>query len=233
MRWVVWVALGGMMALGSGAMLTAQTASTATAVPVAAPPVVSFQFERAGVAVPRYTLLVREDGTGSYQAEVLPGVAPVAGTPTEHVSRAIKLTPGTAAKIFKAARELKDFNIECEAKLKNVANTGTKTLSYAGPDGRGSCAYNYSENKDVTMLTDTLLGIAFTLDEARRLAFLHRFDRLGLDAEMASLTEEAKAGRALELGTIAPTLTSIANDTAVMERVRVRAEKLLELAKVQ
>ena len=230
MKFAAGLIVGGMLATGCGAMV-AQASGAAEQ--VEAQPLVSFQFERAGVSVPKYTLKVLEDGNGSYQADVLPGVAPAAGTPTEHVSRAIKLTPGMAAKIFKAARDLKYFNVQCEAKLKNVANTGTKMLSYVGPDGRGSCVYNYSENKNVTMLTDTFLGIAFTLDEARRLAFLHRFDRLGLDAEMDSLTEEAKAGRALELETIAPTLTSIANDTAVMERVRVRAEKLLELAKVQ
>ena len=215
---------GAVLALCSGL-------AVAQSPPQTTQPMVSFQFERAGVAVPRYTLQIHEDGTGSYQADVLPGVDPVGSPPTQHVSRAIGLTPRTAAKIFKAARDLKHFNIECESKVKNIANTGTKTLSYAGPDGRGSCVYNFSEDKDVTMLTDTFLGIAFTLDEARRLDFLHRFDRLGLDAEMSVLAEEAKAGRALELGTIAPTLTSIANDTAVMERVRVRAAKMLELPK--
>ena len=216
--------LSAVLALCSG-LAVAQSATQSTQ------PEVSFQFERAGVSVPRYTLQIHEDGTGSYQADVLPGVDPVGSPPTQHVSRTISLTLATTAKIFKAAREVKHFNIECEAKVKNIAKTGMKTLSYAGPDGRGSCTYNFSEDNDVTMLTDTFLGIAFTLDEARRLDFLHRFDRLGLDAEMSGLAEEAKAGRALELGTIAPTLTSIASDTAVMERVRVRAAKLLELAK--
>jgi hypothetical protein len=66
------------------------------------------------------------------------------------------------------------------------------------------------------------------MDEGRRLEFLHKYDRLGLDAEMISLTEEAEAGRALELGTIAPTLAAIADDTAVIQRVRLRAQKMLE-----
>lgn len=229
MRLAARVVLSGLLIAGAGSATEAQ--ANGAAEKVEAQPVVSFQFERAGVSVPRYALQVLEDGTGSYQADVIPGIAPAASTPTQHVDRAITLTRGTAAKIFKAAHDLNRFNIECEAKVKNIANTGTKTLSYAGPDGRGSCVYNYSENKDVAMLTDTFLGIAFTLDEGRRLSFLHRFDRLGLDAEMDSLAEEAQAGRALELETIAPALTSIANDSAVMERVRVRAAKLLELAK--
>ena len=136
-----------------------------------------------------------------------------------------------AAKIFKAARELNEFNGVCASKLKNIADTGKKTLSYSAADGHGSCEYNYSENKGVTMLTDTFMGIAYTLDEGRRLEFLHRYDRLGLDAEMITLSQEVDAGRALELGTIAPTLAAIADDTAVLQRVRLRATKLLEQAK--
>ncbi len=66
------------------------------------------------------------------------------------------------------------------------------------------------------------------MDEGRRLEFLHRYDRLGLDAEMISLAEQVESGRALELGTISPTLASIADDTAVIQRVRLKAQKMLE-----
>jgi uncharacterized protein (UPF0147 family) len=51
---------------------------------------------------------------------------------------------------------------------------------------------------------------------------------LGLDAEMNFLSQEVAAGRALELATIATTLESIANDTAVMQRVRLAAAKMLQ-----
>ncbi len=148
-----------------------------------------------------------------------------------HVDQRIRLLPGTVTRIFKTARELNDFNTVCASKAKNIADTGKKTLSYTGEDGRGACTYNYTEDKRVLMLTDIFLGVAFTLDEGRRLEFLHRYDRLGLDAEMNLLAREVEAGRALELGTISPTLTAIAGDEAVMERVRLRATKMLEQAK--
>lgn len=193
-------------------------------------PEVSFQFERQGLSVPRFTLLVREDGSGSYKADEAPvsggaGMPPTAG---KHVERSVALSQPTVETIFKAARALDHFNIECASKLKNIANTGNKTLSYSGADGRGSCTYNYSENKSVSSLTDTFLAIAFTLDEGRRLEFLHRFDRLGLDAEMENLTHEYEQKRALELETISTTLASLANDDALMQRVRTRAVKLLD-----
>jgi hypothetical protein len=208
-----------------------QTAETPTAAAAKAQAEVSFQFDRTGLPVPRFTLRVREDGTGSYQADQaeIPATATaMRGQAAQHIDRPIQLTRPTVTKIFKEARALNHFNIECASKAKNIADTGKKTLTYTGADGSGSCTYNYSENKNVDTLTTIFLGIAFTLDEGRRLEFLHRYDRLGLDAEMISLTQEADAGRALEFGTISPTLAAIADDTAIIQRVRLRATKMLE-----
>jgi hypothetical protein len=198
------------------------------------PAEITFRFERTGLPVPQLTIQLFESGAARYEAEQAErpsAITSVRGEPAQHIDRTLMLSPGMAAKIFKAARELSDFNIECATKLKNIADTGKKTLSYTGPDGHGSCVYNYSENKNVTMLTDTFLAIAFTMDEGRRLEFLHRYDRLGLDAEMITLSQEVDAGRALELETIAPTLTAIADDMAVLERVRMRATKMLQEGK--
>jgi Spy/CpxP family protein refolding chaperone len=192
---------------------------------------VSFQFDRTGLPVPRFTLRIREDGTGRYQADQaeMPATATsMRGQAAQHIDRTINLTRGTVAKIFKAARAANYFNIECASKAKNIADTGRKTLTYTGADGSGSCTYNYSENKTIDTLTNTFLAIAYTMDEGRRLDFLHRYDRLGLDADMISLAQEVEAGRALELGTIAPTLAAIADDTALIQRVRLRAQKMLE-----
>jgi hypothetical protein len=197
---------------------------------------VSFQFERAGLPVPRYTLEIHEDGTGRYQADESASVPNQSSSAPQyvggkHIDRPIVLSPTTVAKIFKQARALDHFNITCTSKAKNVADTGKKTLTYIGSDGRGSCVYNYSDNKNVTALSDMFLAIAFTMDEGRRLEFFHRYDRLGLDAEITSLEHEAGEGRALEMGTIAPTLASIEGDTALIQRVRLKAGKLLEQAK--
>jgi len=121
----------------------------------------------------------------------------------------------------------------CASKLKNIADTGTKTLAYRDAGTEGSCTYNYSENKAVVQLTSIFQGIEQTLEEGRALDFKHRFDRLGLDAEISSLVSAVEQGSALELGNIAPTLQSIAGDTELMQRVRLRAAKLLEQAQVQ
>lgn len=195
---------------------------------------VSFRFERAGLTVPRYTIVVHEDGTGTYQAQI----APVSGgssamgisTAPPPVSQPIRISGSTTQTIFRTARSLDRFNIPCESKAKNIADTGKKTLSYKGTDGQGSCLYNYSENRSIAQLTDTFQAIAQTMDEGRKLQFLHRFDRLGLYSEMDVLSHEVEAKRVLELGNIAPALRSIVADEAVMQKVRERAAHLLALA---
>ncbi|WP_353068624.1 hypothetical protein RBB75_15660 [Tunturibacter empetritectus] len=223
--------LGAALFLGPYFVAAAQTAESATAASPIPSAEVSFQFNRTGLPVPRFTLRIHENGTGTYQAdqaEIPATQTSMRGQAAQHVERPINLTPDVVAKVFKAARMLNHFNVECASKAKNIADSGTKTLTYAGSDGSGSCVYNYSENKTVGTLTDIFLGVSSTLDEGRKLEFLHRYDRLGLDAEMNSFADEVKEGRALELGTILPTLTAIADDTAVIQRVRLRAAKMLE-----
>ena len=137
------------------------------------------------------------------------------------------ISQATADRIFALGRKLDRFNIACASKAKNIADTGTKTLTYTASDGSGSCTYNYSESKEVQAETEILEGIAETLDEGRQLDHLHRYDRLGLDDAMTLLTQEVSTGRALEVGTIAACLRSIADDADVIQRVRARARTLL------
>jgi hypothetical protein len=191
---------------------------------------VSFTFDRKGVAVGHYRLAVYEDGTALYEGNEIPS-ATAYGRPADSTAlpfkHAITISQATSMKIFSAAEKLNRFDMPCASTLKNIADTGTKTLVYEGRDGKGSCTYNYSENKDVQALTDIFEGIAETLDTGRRLDQLHRFDRLGLDSAMKFFADEVSSGRALEVGTITKSLQSIAQDTDVMARVRNRATTLL------
>jgi hypothetical protein len=234
MRVVARVVASSALLLTSILLFASQSAAPHAEPPDKSPAEVSFQFERLGLPVPQFTIQLFEDGGARYEAEQAERpstTTSMRGEAAQHIDRTLVLSPPTVARIFKAARELNDFNVACASRLKNIADSGKKTLSYSGPDGHGSCVYNYSENKSVAMLTDTFVAIAYTMDEGRRLEFLHRYDRLGLDAEMITLSHEVEAGRALELGTISQTLTEIADDTAVLERVRLRAGKMLEQAK--
>jgi hypothetical protein len=236
-RYATWLAMAALV-VGSG--LCAGERPQAAVNPTAAAsadagksdkPTVTFQFDRTGLPVPRYTLTVHEDGSGTYHAEETErrsADSAVQQVSMKQVDRAVVLTPETTAKIFQIARSLNNFNVFCGTKVKNVADTGKKILTYTGVDGTGTCTYNYSDDKNVTMLTDLFYGIAFTMDVGRKLDFERRFDRLGLDAELLSLENAVKSKDALELGNIAPTLRTIATDAEVMQRARSRAGKLLD-----
>jgi hypothetical protein len=139
----------------------------------------------------------------------------------------VTISPMRVKAVFSVARELKWFDFACASTLKGVASSGAKTLTYAGPDGVGKCAFDYADDKRVLMLTSLFLGVATTLDEGRVLDSEHRFDRLGLDKEISAFVDEVKKGNALELENIALTLRGIAGDGDVIERVRVKAMDLL------
>ena len=140
----------------------------------------------------------------------------------------MQLSRPVVGQIFSTARAQKFFAIKCEDGKDKVAFQGTKQLSYQGPDGSGSCTYNWSKSGAIEKLTTIFESIAFTLEEGRRLEVEHKHDRLALDAELGDLLTAVKEGRALEVQSIQPVLQEIAEDDSVLERARMRAKKLLD-----
>jgi hypothetical protein len=108
-----------------------------------------------------------------------------------------------------------------------VAFQGLKRLSYSGPEGSGACEYNYSKDKEIEALGNSLMGVEYTIMSGARMEKLLQHDRLGLDQELDNLVSAAHEGNAVELGAIRETLTRIASDEQVMERVRRKARLLL------
>lgn len=186
----------------------------------------TFDWSAKGVAVPRYTILMNADGTGTYHAEAtMPQSSEL-----RSIDRPLLFSAANLKAAWSALHVMRTSEEPCVSKLKNIADTGTKTLTYRDAEGDGSCTYNHSENKGTVQLTEMFVAIEQTLEEGRALDFKHRFDRLGLDAEISNLMTSIEAGRATEIGNIAATLRSIAGDTEVIQRVRLRAAKLLEQA---
>ena len=197
-------------------------------------PLLIFHFERVGLPVPVYTFTLHADGSGTYAASYISSTPsskytpyPAAPGPAFETTRPITLSVKTTTLLFERARN-SDHLQSCESKLKNIANTGAKTITYTSPDGTEKCTYNYTENKAIATITDTFQGIAETLDEGRTIEQKHRFDRLGLDRELSILADNVSNGRALEVGTIAQVLQSLIDDVQVMDRVRKRANGLLQ-----
>jgi hypothetical protein len=118
---------------------------------------------------------------------------------------------------------------KCESHLK-VAFQGTKKISYSGPDGEGGCEFNYSADKEVQDLGDSLVAVGSTLIEGERLELLYQHDPLGLDKAIQYVVEASDDGRLQQIGAIRNILERLEDDPRVLDRVRKRARMLLAKA---
>jgi hypothetical protein len=197
---------------------------------------VGFAYENKQLQPAKYTFLINESGFGHFHSQ--PGDPPPADTVSyqtmaEAQDRPLQLSKPVVEQIFSTARGQRFFAINCEDGKDKVAFQGMKQLSYQGPDGNGSCTYNWSKSGAIEKLTTVFESIAFTLEEGRRLAIEHKHDRLALDQELGVLLDAVKDGRALEVQSIHPVLQEIAEDDSVLERARTRAKKLLDAGKTR
>jgi hypothetical protein len=193
----------------------------------AADPVIQVDYSNPGLSPSQWTLTMHADGTGHFRSQM--GKPPDGGMrqiDTPSVDRDLKLSAGFAGRVFQEAQRHQWFNANCESHLK-VAFQGWKTLTYTGPQGRGSCTFNYSKDRDLQALGETLQAVAETILEGARLELLLQHDPLGLDAEMEYLSEAAGDGRAQQICAIRGILERLAGDEQVLERVRKRARELL------
>lgn len=189
---------------------------------------IRFIFENPKLQPASYVMDIQEDGSGHFKSE--PGSAPppdAEGVMPQPFSSDIKIEEPLRSQLFKTARSHNYFDVACESTKVKVAFTGKKPLQYTGPDGDGSCTFNWSRDQQVMKIADDLVAVAFTLEEGRRLAVEHEHSRLSLDAELESLQDAVKSGRAQQVQNIAPQLKAIAEDEQVMARARARARQLL------
>lgn len=192
--------------------------------------VVVTDFTNPGVSPSHWTLTLHRDGSGHFHSE---RGDPPAPEPKEmdapDVDRDVHVSTEFADRVFQVAGEHHWFNEQCESHLK-VAFQGWKKLSYVGPEGNGSCTFNYSRDRDIQAIGDQLTGVAETVLEGTRLEMLLQHDPLGLDREMEYLVEASKDGRMRQLCVIKGVLEQLEADPGVLDRVRKRARTLLARA---
>ena len=140
------------------------------------------------------------------------------------------MSPAGRDKLFRYAKEANYFDGDFTFKKHVVASTGKKTLSYSDPARHFSTTYDYSENKAIQEITNIFSGISNTIEHGRKLKFLRRFDKLGLEEELKAMENAAEGHNLAELQIIQPTLESIAEDSTVLNIARQRAKKLLAKA---
>ena len=207
--------------------IAAPAPALAQAAPTLGSAHIVFTFEHPQLQPSQYTITFDETGAGRFESKPGPVSDPSDDVFPTALDRPILLDDALRADLFRYARAHSLFATSCATSRTNLAFTGNKTLSYAGPDGKGSCTFVWAEDPVLARLADQLEAVAFTLEEGRRLDLEVRHDRLGLDAELASLQDAFKDHRASDLPNIADQLHAIADNQQVMDRARKRALALL------
>ncbi|MDR3773399.1 MAG: hypothetical protein P4L26_08640 [Terracidiphilus sp.] len=221
-------------ALALGGAMPANTALAEPMPPVAglsdAGPVLEMDYTNPGLTPAHWVLTIWPDGSGHFRSER--GHAPMdpeGGFEAADLDRDIQVSAEFAGRVFQAVHRSNLLNAECESHMK-VAFQGWKKLTYTGPDGGRECTFNYSKNKEIQWLGESLVAVAGAIVEGARLETLLQHDRLGLDKEMEYLQEAFGDGRVQQLCAIRGILERLANDPEVMDRVRKRARTLLARA---
>ncbi len=110
-----------------------------------------------------------------------------------------------------------------------VAFQGWKKLSYQGPDGSGTCTFNYSKDKEVQGLGESLVAVARAIVEGARLEICCSTTGWGWIRRRSTWWKRPRWAGAADLHD-SGILERLADDQEVMERVRKRARKLLARA---
>lgn len=190
-------------------------------------PVVTAEFSNPGLYPAQWTLVLHPDGRGHFHAEG--GTRPKSDDDIiipSRIDRDITLSEVFTSHIFQVVHDPHVLHGKCESHLK-VAFQGTKKISYSGPDAEGGCEFNYSNNKQVQDLGESLVAVASTLIEGARLELLYQHDPLGLDKAIQYVVEASDDGRLQQICAIRGILERLEDDPRVLDRVRKQARLLL------
>jgi len=189
--------------------------------------VVQIDFSNPALYPAQWTLVIHPDGTGHFLAQggTRPKDYPETMSPGK-IDRDVRLSPEFTNRIFKTVHEDKILHDKCESHLK-VAFQGMKKIHYSGPDAEGGCAFNYSTNRQIQDLGDSLVAVGQTLIEGARLELLYQHDPLGLDKAIQYVVEASEDGRMQQICAIRTILERLEDDPHVLDRVRKQARILL------
>ncbi len=189
--------------------------------------VVRVEFSNPQLYPSQWTLTVHPDGSGHFHAEggTRPGYEADTLLPAK-VDRDVSLSGNFTNRVFETVHDPRILGGNCESHLK-VAFQGWKKITYSGPDAQGGCEFNYSKNKEIQDLGESLVAVGATLIEGARLELLLQHDPLGLDSAMEYVVEASNDGRLQQICAIRGILERLEDDPHVLDRVRKRARTLL------
>jgi hypothetical protein len=194
----------------------------------AEPATVTFSLDFPDSDPDHYSISVQSDGNAVYECS---GKISNDSDDRETYQVAFKFTEATRTRIFDLAAQAGYFAGKIDSGKKNLAFTGAKKLAYKDAQRDFVADYNFSPQPAVQQLTALFQSVATTVDFGRRLTYYHRYQKLALDDELKHMEEQARRGELAELQAVTPILEEIFDDPSVMNVVRARAQRIMEMGK--
>jgi hypothetical protein len=192
----------------------------------AEPATVTFSLDFPGSDPERYSITVQSDGRARYECSEKISTD---SDDRETYQTEFSFSDATRARVFDLAGQAHYFSGKIDSGNHKLANTGAKKLAYKDGQREFTAAYNFSPQPAVQQLTTLFQGVAATLEFGRRLAHTHRYQKLALDDELKRMEDQARRGDLVELQAVKPVLQEIYDDSSVMNIVRARAQRIMEM----
>ena len=190
------------------------------------PAVVTFSLDFPDSSPEHYSIAVQSDGHAHYESS---GKISNDSDVRDNYQTDVVFSESTRSRIFELSAQAHYFSGKVDSGNKKLAFTGTKKLFYKDDKRNSSADYNYSQQPAVQQLTTLFQSLAATMEFGRRLTYFHRYQKLALDDELKRMEDQAKAGDLAELEAVSPVLQSIYDDSSVMNVVRARARRIVEM----
>jgi hypothetical protein len=194
----------------------------------AEPATVIFSLSFPGSDPESYSISVQSDGHAKYESS---GKISSDSDDSETYQADFSISNSTRARIFDLAAQAHYFSGKIDSGNRKLAFTGAKKLTYSDGQRTSTADYNFSRLQPVQQLTALFQAIGATLEFGRRLIYFHRYQKLALDDELKRMEEEARAGDLIELAAAKPVLQEIYDDSSVINVVRARALRIMEMGK--
>lgn len=175
-----------------------------------------------------YSIAVQSDGHAHYECS---GEISSDSDDREAYQTEFTFSDATRARIFDLASQAHYFSGKIDSGNHKIAFTGAKKLVYKDGQRESAGAYNYSSMPSVQQLTTLFQGVGATLEFGRRLSHYHRYQKLALDDELKRMEDQARQGDLIELQAVKAVLQEIHDDSSVINVVRARAQRIMEMGK--
>jgi len=192
----------------------------------AEPATIGFSLDFPNSSPEHYSFSVESDGHAKYESS---GKISNDSEDRTNYETEFNFADATRSRIFGLAAQAHYFAGKVDSGNKKLAFTGAKKLTYTDGQRNTTAEYNFSMVPAVQQLTALFQSVAATMEFGRRLAYYHRYQKLALDAELKAMEDQARRGELAELQAIKPILQEIYGDSSVMNVVRSRALRIMEM----